>query len=109
MALLSRSSDAMTVSSPFCRPPEENLPICCALLGGLANEARGHPGRASPIARAGDIAGTLRAASYSLAVPSACLVWAALGPQPGRERPECLGQPRGTPGIICPAQHPFPA
>jgi hypothetical protein len=41
--------------------------------------------------------------------PLRALVWAALGPQPGRERPECLGQPQGTPSIICSAQHPFPA
>jgi hypothetical protein len=26
------------------------------------------------------------------------LAWAALGPQPGREWPERLGQPRGIPG-----------
>jgi hypothetical protein len=34
--------------------------------------------------------------------------WAALGPRPGRERPERCGQPRRTPGIICPAQRPSP-
>jgi hypothetical protein len=33
--------------------------------------------------------------------------WAALGPQPGRERPERLGQPRGTRRITCPAQYAF--
>jgi hypothetical protein len=32
--------------------------------------------------------------------------WAALGPRPGRERPERLGQPRATVGIMCPAQQP---
>jgi hypothetical protein len=34
-----------------------------------------------------------------------CPPWAALGPQPGRERPERLGQPRAAVGSICPAQH----
>jgi hypothetical protein len=35
--------------------------------------------------------------------------WAALGPQPGRKRPERCGQPRAATAIICPAQQPSSA
>jgi hypothetical protein len=52
------------------------------------------------------IAATLRHTSSSPAVPSACPTVSRAGPQPGRGRPECSEQPRGAPGIICPAQHP---
>jgi hypothetical protein len=64
-------------------------------------------GRASTIAQAGDLRRTACAAFVLTGQPSMRPVWAALGPQPGRERPERLGQARRTRGTICPAQEPF--
>jgi hypothetical protein len=69
-----------------------------------ANEARSDREGASPIARAGS---QRRHASAKFVLAGRALPWAALGPQPGRERPERLGQPRAAVGIICRAQHAF--
>jgi hypothetical protein len=74
----------------------------------LANEARVAVGRASPISRGDAVAARPEPQSSSPAMPPRALAWAALGPQPGRERLERLGQPRAAVGIIGPAQHPFP-
>ena len=65
------------------------------------------PGRASPIARAGDHRCHAQPTSPSPAVPPACSTVGRAGAAAGRERPECSGQPRGTPGIICPAHYPY--